>query len=64
MGWLWFLIGLNVGLFLGVVVTCVVIMDRADKLWPQLKSLAEIEAKAKSLGGRRNWRGKWVLRDG
>jgi hypothetical protein len=62
MGWLWFLVGLNVGAFLGMYITCMVIMDRAATIWPHLKALAEIEAKAKALGGERNWRGKWVLR--
>lgn len=59
--WMVFFLGLVIGLVGGFLVVAEAMMNRADQLWPVLKKLAEIEAKAKALGGRKNWRGKWVL---
>lgn len=54
--------GLGVGFGVGVIVGFEVIVQ-TPKLAKQVLELSELEQKARELGGRRNWRGRWVLKE-
>ena len=55
------LVCLILGLMLGIWLTTVAVMNDPRRLAALLTQLADAEDDAKAHGGRKNWRGKWVL---